>query len=236
LHSQINVDPADFDRLVAGASNPDLIVGIYNYCDARCPKCAFTERCLIYVDAREIASHHESGDLVESKVDSGAPCHRTDRPPERRPLVERAWEYGRLAFRVSHAVLPIVKLRGDPPVIEAVETIEWFSSLIGSKLRRAVAGRAFAATCAGDIQVDFNGSAKMALIGIAESRQAWGILMEVGKATANGVPAQATVLLDALERDVRAEFPHAMAFVRPGFDEPDIIASSRPVIMPPVDL
>ena len=43
--------------------------------------------------------------------------------------------------------------------------------------------------------------------------------MEAGKATADGVPAQAVKMLDALDRDVRARFPRAMEFVRPGFDE-----------------
>jgi hypothetical protein len=43
--------------------------------------------------------------------------------------------------------------------------------------------------------------------------------MEAGKATADGVPAYAVTMLDALERDVRAQFPRAMEFVRPGFDE-----------------
>jgi hypothetical protein len=71
-----------------------------------------------------------------------------------------------------------------------------------------------------EVQTDFNGSAKMALLGIAESRRAWGVLMEAGKATANGVPAQAVAMLDALDAAVRSRFPNAMAFVRPGFDEP----------------
>jgi hypothetical protein len=43
--------------------------------------------------------------------------------------------------------------------------------------------------------------------------------MEAGKAAADGVPAQAVVMLDALDAAVRSRFPDAMAFVRPGFDE-----------------
>lgn len=35
----------DLDEL---AANPDLISGIYNYCDRWCERCPFTSRCLVY--------------------------------------------------------------------------------------------------------------------------------------------------------------------------------------------
>jgi hypothetical protein len=56
------------------------------------------------------------------------------------------------------------------------------------------------------------------LIGIADSRRAWRVLMEAGRATADGVPAQAVIMLDELAAAVRARFPRVMDFVRPGFD------------------
>jgi hypothetical protein len=68
------------------------------------------------------------------------------------------------------------------------------------------------------VQTDFNGSAKIALIGIGESRRAWSVLMEEGRATADGVPAQAVRMLEALDAEVRERFPRVMEFVRPGFD------------------
>jgi hypothetical protein len=117
----------------------------------------------------------------------------------RDPLAARAREYGDLAWRVSRAIAPIVAARGDTTVIAAVETIEWFSSIISARVSRA-------------LQTDFNGSAKLALLGIEESRGAWTVLMEAGKATANGVPAQAVSMLDELAAAVRERFPHAMAF------------------------
>jgi hypothetical protein len=46
--------------------------------------------------------------------------------------------------------------------------------------------------------------------------------MEVGRATADGVPAQLVRALETLDRDLAARFPDAMSFVRPGFDsDPD---------------
>ena len=46
------------------ASNPDLISGIYNYCDRWCERCPLTSRCLVY--ATEIDDEHsaETHDLT----------------------------------------------------------------------------------------------------------------------------------------------------------------------------
>ena len=35
------------------AANPDLISGIYNYCDRWCERCPFTSRCLLYATEQE---------------------------------------------------------------------------------------------------------------------------------------------------------------------------------------
>jgi alanyl-tRNA synthetase len=40
------MDKETFKKL---AQNPDLISGIYNYCDRWCERCAFTARCLTYL-------------------------------------------------------------------------------------------------------------------------------------------------------------------------------------------
>lgn len=112
-------------------------------------------------------------------------------------------------------------------VIDAVETIQWFASMIISKIFRAVCGHAEGGwETDNSVQTDFNGSAKIALIGIEESRRAWEVLMEAGKATADGVPAQAARILDELAVALRERFPQAMEFVRPGFDEPDVAAGA----------
>ena len=60
------MDAAEFDRLVARARNPRLIPGIYNYCDGRCPKCPFTQRCLTFLDTEELKA---SGDDSRSVAD-----------------------------------------------------------------------------------------------------------------------------------------------------------------------
>src|SRR5439155_9937867 len=45
---------SEFDRLVERAADPNLIPGIYNYCDGRCPRCPFNERCLSFLENRDL--------------------------------------------------------------------------------------------------------------------------------------------------------------------------------------
>src|SRR5712671_5283254 len=61
------MDAAEFDRLIARARDPRLIPGIYNYCDGRCPRCPFTQRCLTYLDTHELK---EAGDVSRSLADT----------------------------------------------------------------------------------------------------------------------------------------------------------------------
>ena len=244
------MDPAEFDRLVERARDPRLIPGIYNYCDGRCARCPFTQRCLTYLDAEEAASAGD-GRLPEEAVaeslqriltvlaeaarrdgidlDADAEDRAADADLERHrrdPLAVRSRDYGRLAWRIGRAVAPIAAARGDEALVEAIETIEWFSSMISSKLYRAICGQAEGWEPRDEAQTDFNGAAKTALVGIGESRRAWAVLMEAGRATANGVPAQAVRTLDELDAAVRERFPRVMEFVRPGFDEPEIAAGT----------
>lgn len=248
LLRRAGMDAAEFDRLVARARDPRLIAGIYNYCDGRCPRCPFTQRCLTFLDSEEMkaagggqALADAVGDslqrtlemLVEAArrdgvdldaIDGEAPDAATvDATLERHrqdPLAVRAREYGRLAWRIGRAVAPLAAARDDAALAEAVETIEWFSSMISAKLYRAICGEAEGWEGRDQAQTDFNGSAKVALLGIAESRRAWTVLMEAGRAAADGVPAQAVRMLEALDATVRERFPRVTEFVRPGFDEP----------------
>ena len=240
---------AEFDRLVARARDPRLIPGIYNYCDGRCPRCPFTQRCLTFLDTQELASAGDDrslgdvvGDSLARTLEMLAEAARRDGVElealredasadaaagnlerlRQDPLAVRARDYGRLAWRIGRAIAPLAAARDDAPLVEAVATIEWFSSMISSKVYRAICGQAEGWEGREDVQTDFNGSAKIALIGIGESRRAWAVLMEAGRATADGVPARAVRMLDELEAGVRERFPRVMEFVRPGFDEPEV--------------
>ena len=71
LLSASDMDAAEFDRLVARARDPRLIPGIYNYCDGRCRRCAFTQRCLTFLDNQEVrAASAGNGSLADMVGDS----------------------------------------------------------------------------------------------------------------------------------------------------------------------
>ena len=46
------------------ASNPDLISGIYNYCDRWCERCPLTARCLVYATEKEEDDSTDTHDLT----------------------------------------------------------------------------------------------------------------------------------------------------------------------------
>lgn len=41
------------EQLKKLAQNPNLLPGIYNYCDRWCEKCKFTDRCMVYLSEKE---------------------------------------------------------------------------------------------------------------------------------------------------------------------------------------
>jgi hypothetical protein len=115
-----------------------------------------------------------------------------------------------------------VVVGADPVVLEALEIVGWDAYFIGAKVHRALDGRDRfqhdEEECDSDpLQNDSNGSAKVALISLERTEAAWRV---IGDATGD---SEASALADAagtLRRTVLDEFPKAMSFIRPGFDEP----------------
>lgn len=54
-------------QLLKMAENPNLIPGIYNYCDRWCERCAYTHRCLTYEMEQEMFPNQESRDINNGK-------------------------------------------------------------------------------------------------------------------------------------------------------------------------
>ena len=66
------------------------------------------------------------------------------------------------------------------------------------------------------MQSDWNGSAKVAGISIARSERAWRV---IAAATGNEAAGVLAASLATLGEQMSSEFPRAMEFRRPGFDE-----------------
>ena len=60
----------ELEAYVGHVADPWLIPGIYNYCNRRCERCQFTERCLTFRDLREYESRHPDGSVFEAVHDS----------------------------------------------------------------------------------------------------------------------------------------------------------------------
>jgi hypothetical protein len=63
------MDPA-LEAYVHRASDPRLIPGIYNYCNAWCQRCPFTERCLTFRDMRQGEARNPDRTLFQEVHDS----------------------------------------------------------------------------------------------------------------------------------------------------------------------
>jgi len=225
-----------------------FIIGIFNYCDRWCEACAFTSRCRLFADVAETEASLDPGlkALVETHLaleeeeatppppwldellremdqallepkDDDAPAERS-LPLQHLAIEHRAREYGLRVYawlrqRESHS--------DDPTDPHAV--IEWFHMLIAVKTHRALHGLADDQPEDRDWPADYDGSAKVALLGIDRSHLAWLELIErqaASEAEAAPFISDLVWLGEALER----VFPNARAFVRPALDEPEEVS------------
>jgi len=108
---------------------------------------------------------------------------------------------------------------------EMIEVVSWYHTLIAPKLSRAVRGLRekenvkgpYAALLERTRQQDANGSGKVVLIAVERSIAAWLQLREVLPRQEDAILGM-LVLLNRIRHGIRAVFPGAEAFQRPGFD------------------
>jgi hypothetical protein len=226
----------------AWAGDPRNIPGIYNYCDRWCERCRYASRCLSFRASKAA----ERGDPPPPPPpDDGISrpwledANRDPTPDEMKgieaaikrqharldadPLKARAREYTALAYPVLSALGPILRDRQDEIVIAALEVLEHHVFLIAAKTVRALHGYHDDDYDRGDRQCDAHGSAKVARLAIKESRDAWDVLTQVGRAAADGVPQKMIETLTALDAAIADRFPMAMSFVRAGFDTDEAV-------------
>jgi hypothetical protein len=231
-----------------------FIESIFNYCNRRCERCAFTERCLLYSDLREYEQRHPNRAPLEQAHDNFQECFRlleqwceregidfaqlqSEAQSERaeadmkrledtvraEPLHKLATTYTHAAFKLIDALSAARSFRAWPrDVIEAIDTIAWNAGMVTTKVHRALHGLAGQDETdeADVVQNDWNGSAKVAWLIVAESKNAWHVVMRAGAAAHDSPLTELVALLDRIEAGLDGRFPRAMEFLRPGFDEP----------------
>jgi hypothetical protein len=238
---------ADLEDLVARASDPRWIPAIYNYCDRRCARCRFNDRCFAFADnMREQAG---SDDIAEVAAQSFERAIRVMRAYAERegidldelsssgedsanaesraaltddPLVVTARDYSLGTWKILKPLdTEIFKRQASPDVGDAVDSILWLCTMIAPKIYRALAGVVDPLSPDDHpTQNDAHGSAKIARLMIADSLAAWCVVNDAGCAPAASPTRDMAAALERIDRDLAARLPRAMEFVRPGFDEP----------------
>jgi hypothetical protein len=225
-----------------------LIVGIFNYCDRWCERCAFTSCCRLFrdqaefeaaldptlkpvVDALPLAPDVEpipawpQERIAEANAACANPAPDDEwqriRPrvaSEHQSIIARANDYAERTSRWLAAAARCGAAAGDDPI----DVIAWFHFFISVKAKRALTMWPDDDAADRMVPSDHDGSAKVALLGIERSHAAWLTLVERGlpAGEANAFIADLVWLSDALD----SARPQARAFIRPGFDEPDEVA------------
>jgi hypothetical protein len=173
----------------------------------------------------------------EKEADDDVPDWAEMEEPTEAELAEAASEWqqrkerlndlpvSRLAWKVSWRAHAWLEAHAEqwrtsvPMLAEAIRVATWDCFLVTAKVRRALSGKDH--FLRGDdvdddpVQNDWNGSAKVALISLARSAEAWSVIAGI---TAEPEAAQIEAELRTLRDDVERTFPDAWRFVRPGFD------------------
>jgi len=222
------------------ANNPDLISGIYNYCDRWCERCPLTSRCLVYATEQEDNDSPATRDIrneafwrklntifqetrelivewarearfdLNGTEDDDGRCKKKRQLVDNHPLTKLGKKYANTATDWFREFDQTIEL-SDPE--DAREVIQWYQYQIAVKTMRALSGRKE------DFEdPDADGSAKVALIGIDRSIAAWRMMqLSLPDRLESIVPL--ILQLERLRQRLERSFPQARDFVRPGFDE-----------------
>ena len=225
------------------ATNPDLISGIYNYCDRWCERCPLTSRCLVYATEQEDNDMFENHDLrneafwkklgtifqetremiatwaTNAGVDltvhhDDVSCQKRRRQlVDNHPLTNAGKKYANAASDWFREFDQTIEISNTE---DAREVIQWYQYQIAVKTIRALSGQK--EELEPDFPKDSDGSAKVALIGIDRSIAAWR-MMQLSLPEREDSIVPLILQLERLRLRLENGFPEARNFVRPGFDE-----------------
>jgi hypothetical protein len=240
------VNEHEFDALIARAGDPNLIPGIYNYCDRRCERCRFKTRCFDYLEQRreavltsgavvgpneelqgrftqtidilEIIGKRLGVDVSALASDAEDDTDFTFRRCQRDPLVVLAGRYSDAAAEICDA-LDERAPAGEEAVRQAVSEIEYLALMIPAKTFRAVFSSMGPDLDPDGPPLDAMGSAKLSRLLIRESIGAWQVLLQKVAVRSGGPSACVMTMLEQLDEGLHARFPTCMEFKRPGFDD-----------------
>ncbi len=231
------------------ANNPDLISGIYNYCDRWCERCPLTSRCLVYATEQEdndspqsrdisneafwrklTAIFHETRELIvawaeEAGVElNGTKDEDVSRHKRKRQLVDN---HPLTKAGKKYANTATDWFREFDQTIElndvedAREVIQWYQYQIAVKTMRALSGRKEELEEDPEIADFPKDSDGSAKVALIGIDRSIAAWRMMQLSLPDRVESIVPLILqlDRLRRRLENSFPQARDFVRPGFDE-----------------
>ena len=126
-------------------------------------------------------------------------------------------EETKIAIQADRCTVFLLDKEKNELLEEALEVVGWYPDLIQAKIRRALYGYHYHTANKSKTTEDYNGSAKVALIGVERSIENWKIIQPLCPAYQKEI-SHLLVVLEQLRSDADEYFPKARTFVRPGFD------------------
>jgi hypothetical protein len=236
------------DRMHELARNEGNIVGIYNYCDRWCERCAFTSKCLNYASSKDAPDSDgpELWDYLHNvfeatmlmldemmgkmgidpeEIKKMEPPEESD--PKDHPLYKKVYDQSSAMHQWLEQNKPgelfqeVIELVPD----ENPKNLRFKDSLeVIYFYNFFISAKIYRALIGdddfekGEIQTDSNGSAKIALIAIDRLIGAWSVVMENMTDHEDEILKFLVALAD-IRKQIEYTFPLARKFVRPGFDD-----------------
>jgi len=234
------------------ANNPDLISGIYNYCDRWCERCPLTSRCLVYATEQEDDDSPESRDIrneafwrklgtilqqtremivewaKEAGVDlNGAAEDDEARGKRKRQLVDN---HPLTKAGKKYANAATDWLREFDQTVElsdledAREVIQWYQYQIAVKTMRALSGRKEELEEDPEIMDFPKDSDGSAKVALIgiDRSIAAWRMMQLSLPERGESIVPLMLQLERLRQRLEKSFPQAREFIRPGFDQKSV--------------
>ena len=228
------------------ANNPDLISGVYNYCDRWCERCPLTSRCLVYATEQEdndVCDSHdlrneafwkklgvifqETRDLItewarNAGIDLTEACEENESCHKRKRQLVDNHPLTRAGKKYANAASDWFREFDQTIELSNTERLEEAREVV-QWYQYQIAVKTIRALSGRneefeiDLPRDSDGSAKVAMIGIDRSIAAWRLMqLSLPERAESIVPL--ILQLERLRRRIEKGFPQARNFMRPGFD------------------
>jgi hypothetical protein len=230
------------------ANNPDLISGIYNYCDRWCERCPLTSRCLVYATEQEdndspenrdlrneqfwrklSAIFHETREMIvdwaqNAGVDFNAFAADDEaRCKRKRQLVDNhpLTKAGKkYANAATDWFREFDQMAETRDLEDAREVIQWYQYQIAVKTMRALSGRKEELDEDPEIMDFPKDSDGSAKVALIgiDRSMAAWRMMQLSLPDRDESIVPLLLQLEGLRRRLENSFPQARDFIRPGFD------------------